>query len=377
MILELTLKKKNIKTPVEHDNNAENNFGEPRNNKTDNNLLLISVEDLKKFLEDSTQDYVETGDFKNFLEDSTQKYTLINIEDLKNYLILEKKNDRANSEAKDENVGYSYIIIFAIMALHGLVTLMLFLRIQDLSKQRKDLNKQRKEGGKLNGSNTQKEDLEARISTLENELTSLKNEFNARISTLENNLNALSLQEARNSAVENKLQAVNSNSKIPEEIKTSYIAPPLYNAKKNLDLQESPKIINILTAFNKMMNEVSKKNNYDGMDIRREFAEKYKVIAFKCINAEARASHSENPPVFKECDLFDGTLWGIPLNDGTLAVFPNLSSYESAFHFKGGMKELFNSNYAGGNYRKIDVKQPAVLTRDLKIINQKGKLELS
>ncbi len=130
-----------------------------------------------------------------------------------------------------------------------------------------------------------------------------------------------------------------------------------------------------------MMREVAKAKGLDSKTIRENFAERYRVIAFKCVNSEERVNRPELPPVFELSKPVDSKLWGVPLSDGTLAVFPSpsLRDYESSIHNQGGMKELFNSTpkYMSGNYRRIELIQPAIVTQDLQIIKHKGELRLS
>ena len=149
--------------------------------------------------------------------------------------------------------------------------------------------------------------------------------------------------------------------------------------KQTLNSQGISKINEIVSAFNEMMSEVTKAKGLDSKTIRESFAEKYRVVTFKCINSEDRVNHPELPPTFESSKLVDSKLWGIPLTSDTLAVLPSpsLRDYESSTHYQGGMKELFKSNYISGNYRKIELIEPAIMTSDFQIIKQKGELRLS
>ena len=112
------------------------------------------------------------------------------------------------------------------------------------------------------------------------------------------------------------------------------------------------------------------------VDVKREFVQKYGVIAFKCVNYHDRMSDSGLPPQFAVDDPLAGkNLWGIPINNEYLAVVPNMPDYEKNAHFKGGMKELFNSAYSDGRY-KIKVKRPAIVKRSNFGIEIPGELEL-
>lgn len=163
-----------------------------------------------------------------------------------------------------------------------------------------------------------------------------------------------------------------------DEIIIQQDEPVLPPQKQYLDSQGR----NVMVAFKRMMDQIAGVSTYEGEDIRENFAEKYQVRVFRCVNAEARMTNRELLPKFEES--MDGELWGISLQDGTLAVFPNLSTYESTIHFQGGMKELFVSNYNGGSYSQIQVKSPAIVTGDYQTknfdsdaIQQKGELILS
>lgn len=138
----------------------------------------------------------------------------------------------------------------------------------------------------------------------------------------------------------------------------------------------------IMAAYQEMMAEISRVSTYEGDKVRDLFAEQYQVHAFKCVNAGERVTNRALLPKFAES--IEGTLWGILLQNGTLAVFPNLTEYESSIHLEGGMKELFNSKYNGGNYSQIEVKTPAIVvydsqtkTFDSSAVKQKGELLLS
>ena len=157
----------------------------------------------------------------------------------------------------------------------------------------------------------------------------------------------------------------------PTPVNRPSSARQLATADQNAELRA------ISGAFQKMTSDL-KASPWDSNTIKANFAQMYRVVAFKCINSSERVNRPELPPVFAESNLNDGTFWGVPIStNGALFVFPKpgLSDYESGRHYQGGFKELFDVPYSGGNYRKIDVELPAVMTRDFKIIRQ-GKLNL-
>lgn len=142
-------------------------------------------------------------------------------------------------------------------------------------------------------------------------------------------------------------------------------------------------VVSLTREFKDMLDEVSKKGSWEGQTIIDEFAAKYAVIAFKCVNSSMRVNHPELPPQFEQSTL-DNKLWGIPIDGGRLVIFPNpsLSDYEYSIHYQGGMKELFkvlvapnNTNYERGNYRNIKLILPAIVSDNFENI-QRGELRL-
>ena len=140
--------------------------------------------------------------------------------------------------------------------------------------------------------------------------------------------------------------------------------------------RESAGIEEITSDFNEMMKAVADTPGLGSQSIKQKFVKDHRIIAFKCINFERRVNNSE-PPQFAECMPTESTLWGVPLNDGTLAVFPSLREYEINAHNYGGLKELFESGYRSGSYRKIEIIEPAVMSPDFSHIKRRGKLNLS
>ena len=132
----------------------------------------------------------------------------------------------------------------------------------------------------------------------------------------------------------------------------------------------------IAEIFNEMMAEAAVAPGLMGKDIREKFAIKYKVTPYRCVNYEERLNNPEIPPKFEVCALGDSTVWAIPISGDKMAILPSLPSYEETAHKRGGMKELFESNYQTGSFRKIEVRQAAVVSKDFSNI-RKGLLNLS
>ncbi|MBO6178244.1 MAG: hypothetical protein J6O04_03645 [Selenomonadaceae bacterium] len=149
-------------------------------------------------------------------------------------------------------------------------------------------------------------------------------------------------------------------------------SPPLPEVKP---IPQSPKK-GIAEKFNDMMAEAAAAPGLMGKSIREKFARDYKVTPYKCVNFAERLNNSDIPPRFEVCGLGDSTLWGIPISGDKMAILPSLPAYEETAHFRGGMKELFESNYKTGSFRKIEVREVAVVSKDFSQI-KKGELYLS
>lgn len=131
-----------------------------------------------------------------------------------------------------------------------------------------------------------------------------------------------------------------------------------------------------IEAFVADYNAMRQVSGLGAREARQEFSSKYGIKGFKCAKNEERVNHQETKPSFEAVDkLVDATLWAFTIGD-SYAVLPNLKAYEWSVHATGGMKELFNSNYAGGSYNRITAIKPAILTPELDV-KAKGELALS
>ena len=128
--------------------------------------------------------------------------------------------------------------------------------------------------------------------------------------------------------------------------------------------------------FNAMMDSLATASGLGIRSIKDKFMRDHRAIAFKCVNFEERVNRPGIPPQFAQCMPSESTLWGVPLSNDRMAVLPSLPAYEMTAHLQGGLKELFESGYRVGSYRNIKVVEPAIVSRDFKVI-KKGVLKLS
>ena len=161
----------------------------------------------------------------------------------------------------------------------------------------------------------------------------------------------------------------------PNKMVQNVFAEKKSTLSPNNAISSGDKLKQIADEFNAMVARAANAG-MGVVDVKREFVQKYGVIAFKCVNYHERMSDSGLPPQFAVDDPLAGkNLWGIPINNDYLAVVPNMPDYEKNAHFKGGMKELFNPAYSDGRY-KIKVKRPAIVKRNNFEIEIPGELEL-
>ena len=200
--------------------------------------------------------------------------------------------------------------------------------------------------------------LEERISVLERKIPTLGNEHNEYASA----------QTDTHHRMTNTV--TNANTTVQNVFAEKKSTLPSSNT-----ISSGDKLKQIADEFNAMVTRASNAG-MGVVDVKREFVQKYGVIAFKCVNYHERMSDSGLPPQFAVDEPLAGkNLWGIPINNEYLAVVPNMPDYEKNAHFKGGMKELFNPEYSDGRY-KIKVKRPAIVKRNNFEIKFLGELEL-
>lgn len=113
---------------------------------------------------------------------------------------------------------------------------------------------------------------------------------------------------------------------------------------------------------------------------RQAFQQHYGLIGLSCTNSDARMADPSVAPVFAEQALASADFWAYPMPDGSgrYAVVPtSMHPYTSEFHRQGGGAEAFASRYAGGTCQTLTVLRPAIFSRTLGEIEQKGELRLS
>lgn len=314
-----------------------------------------------------------------------------NFQDITDKNKLKESSNLEESKQSDNGI-YFYVISIANVALSLIIAVLLLCIWQSNSRRDKRLTNVEKQ---LNDSVSSKSEGSAKLNEL--------NDIKTRLFALENAVRELQ-QAVRN--IEKFLSTGNRFERQP--IESSQRIPPTRDivdydsGKKNVsaltalrqsqqtgsalptkpttetvrDLQGSSESQKIALAFNKMMFDLTRAQGLGPRNIRDAFMQNYRVVAFKCSNFEERINRPEVKPQFVTCQPSEGTLWGVPLSDGNLAVLPALREYESTAHSQGGLKELFDSDYRSGSYRKIEVTRPAIMTRDFQIIKKKGELRL-
>ena len=269
----------------------------------------------------------------------------------------ESLNIKEDNNQNIEDNRHYHIGLIAGIILNLLITIGCFviLNISIKSKKKETIN-------------TNIEDLKTKTSKLEKNINILYQEVNKLKPVLPNN----NYQKIENTKLINRYEE--SSYKVADKLDPKISVISVTSRIKGVF-----KIEEILSAFSEMMSEVDKATAWESRSIREDFANKYKVIAYKCVNSEERINSPKIPPIFEEGTLLESKLWCVALPDDTLAVFPNpgLQDYENGTHYQSGMKELFDSNYTSGNYRKIEVIKPAIVTRNFRTIKQKGELILS
>ena len=278
---------------------------------------------------------------------------------------INELEQKINAVEQKVDEGHSHIFLIIGLILNLLLTIALccahWISKGDIRRQRSKIDELVK----------QVQNTTALITDLETALKAQRSEREENLSDLRAELSRLKPESTIASAP--RPTPVNQPSSVnrPTPVNRPSPARQLATADQNAELTA------IIGAFQTMTSAL-KASPWDSNAIKTDFAQKYGVVTFRCINSSERVNRPELPPEFAESNLNDGTFWGVPLStNGALLVFPKpgLSDYESGRHYQGGFKELFDVPYSGGNYRKIDVELPAVMTRDFKILKQ-GKLNL-
>lgn len=97
---------------------------------------------------------------------------------------------------------------------------------------------------------------------------------------------------------------------------------------------------------------------------------------FSCSNDGNRVYNPDIAPIFESRS--NGMYMAYDLGNNYYAVLPAYATYENSKHVTYAMKEVFDSNYEGEAYTKIEVVKPAifVVSDDKWKLERKGKLVL-
>ena len=190
-----------------------------------------------------------------------------------------------------------------------------------------------------------------------------------------------SAESQPNSTNKNNNKTTNSQKNTPSSSKENNnvgFKQTLASSQRNSTMLSEVSLI--LQNYQKLKTDI-KNSPSNSRTLRNNFSTAHKIVPFKCVNSGERPNNPNIAPKFEEgsglnCLSSDYTLWGVPLSDGKMAVFPNPTlQYESNVHLYGGMKKLFESNYQIGT-KQITVRRPAIITKDFQNIDM-GKLELT
>lgn len=163
--------------------------------------------------------------------------------------------------------------------------------------------------------------------------------------------------------------------------------PPRYDLGNSQPIQtmqappvqapSAPSMQDKLNDFTKEFNLLSGFSGYELRKHREEFCNKYQIKGFSCKNFNERMNNPNLEPKFESssnpvnCDY-----WAYEISSDKLAVVPNVKNYNENYHIPRAMVVVFNSNFAGGNYSNISVKNPAIFN-GMWNLSEKGELVLS
>lgn len=313
----------------------------------------------------------ETDDYSKLEKEITDLKT--QIENLNNEM-ASLKDESLKKEIEDlknqtGNFNIVLLIVAALSLLCFISIIILFRRLIGLEMAR---DKELKELSKLIKNNFENNQNVEKFSLTNRFRVGLKvelKELSKRINSLETSLNEK--QYTKNTFTESPNLSPKTNGVVSANLnKKTGVVP-----QKAKIVSSFSSINSLESAFNNMIEEAASAPGMGSVDIKQKFVNDRRIIMFKCVNYDERANNSNAPLSFAKCTLAESTLWGVPQTDGTLAVLPNLSSYESNIHFYGGMKELFISGYKSGSYKHIKVNRSAIMTTDFQILRQ-GELVL-
>ena len=163
-----------------------------------------------------------------------------------------------------------------------------------------------------------------------------------------------------------------------EPVRKTYMQPPAVQPMP----QERPvrtmedEYRDFVSAYNQIRS--SSTNYAQSQQLRKEFQNKFPILAFSCVNYQQRMNNPSLPPEFSSVETpAKAEYWAFDLGNHTYAVVPNLKGYEESVHEAGAMGIVYESNYRAGNsYRNITVDRPAIFEAGW-TLRTKGKLTLS
>ena len=115
---------------------------------------------------------------------------------------------------------------------------------------------------------------------------------------------------------------------------------------------------------------------------RNDFIRKYQVVGLICTNSQARMGNPSLAPEFGDAGSpQQGDLWAAPLGKPPLyAVMPRQGlNYEHQRNESGGLGEIFDSNFEGGTYARIELLYLAIFQRGGGgwVSSKKGQIRLT
>ena len=161
---------------------------------------------------------------------------------------------------------------------------------------------------------------------------------------------------------------------------------PSIGRTTSLQKNTMPSVHQVPTHTFKFVNEynaidVPGKSSYDIKNARDAYIKNFRITGFSCTNYEIRMNSPETAPQFRtDSSVVRASFWAFHVQETQYAVLPNQKQdYESQIHDAGGMKEAFQSNFAGGAYSHIKVLAPAIFSRsgDTWTLMKRGTLQLS
>ena len=293
-----------------------------------------------------------------------------------------KSKDETQPDSNDNGILHIVLVVGEILnfIFTALVALVFYNRFSPLLKHNTKNSSINKENSSVKSSLVNVENISTSLNDMKKKDSSYNSEIN--LSSPNEDFGSHRKIDSNNKSSMVNSDALNQNSSSNAMAKVMDIPVDSDKPNKNLTKQQ-PTILSLTRDFKKMMSDILISESWQSQAIAEKFAAQYGVIALKCTNSSMRVNQPDLPPKFEKSTL-DNKLWGIPLTNGRLAVFPNpsLSDYEYSIHYQGGMKELFKvlvvpqyTPYEKGRYTKVTLETPAIMLNNFQIIKQ-GELHL-